>query len=386
VRNVALFGTSITTDHGAGNGRGTGNARRGSVAPAHHIVLDGIDARYVCHFTDQSGDLQTQWDTSSGIIVSGSDCVIRNSDVAYSAGVGIVCIGERNKVLNNVVRDCGYHATDGGAIGLGVRPFITSRDIEVGHNTVYNVGIDGIEFGALKNSDPNKPGVARLHHNVVHDTVLQSADSGGLHTFASDGQWTRIDHNVVYNTGGPSNEGYLYFGIYLDYAPDDGKTPARYIVDHNVVYNTPSPLNLNHAHTDRIYNNTIVSALKVARSPISSNGPGEAGYAGVELKNNLGNRPFRGDMDEESVRAGKNKLVYERNVITAADDWFVDATNPDMAKRDYRLKPDAAEKLGKGVAVPPYGDGAYLGAYPYGGPKWEAGAKRPVAAVAAKGR
>ena len=66
----------------------------------------------------------------------------------------------------------------------------------------------------------------------------------------------------------------------------------------------------------------------------------------------------------------------------------MDATNPDMAKRDYRLKPEAAAKLGKGAPVPPYGGCAYLGAYAYGGPKWEAGAKRPapkaVAAPAAK--
>jgi hypothetical protein len=376
VQNVQLFGTSITTDRQAGDGRGNGNGRRDSVGPSHHIVLDGIQARYVTHFTDQSGNLQTQWDTSSGIILSGSDCILRNSDIAYSAGCGVVCIGERNKVLNNIIRDCNYHATDGGALGLGVRPFVVSRDTEVAYNTIYNTGIDGIEFGALKNSSLSRPGIARIHHNVVHDTVLQSADSGGMHTFASDGQWVRIDHNVVYNTGGPSNEGYLYFGIYLDYAPDDGKTPARYILDHNVVYNTPSPLNLNHANGDLIYNNTLISATKIARSSISSNGPGPAGYAGVELKNNLGNTVYRGDMDEQSARTGKVKLLYEKNVITAKDDWFVDAVNPDMRKRDYRLTDAAAKQLGAGVPVRPYQDGdtPYIGAYPYGKPKWKAGA------------
>ena len=69
-----------------------------------------------------------------------------------------------------------------GGIGCGVRPYNTTEDCEIAYCTVYDTGIDGIEFGALKNSDPTQEGVARIHHNIVHDTVLRSADSGGLHT------------------------------------------------------------------------------------------------------------------------------------------------------------------------------------------------------------
>jgi hypothetical protein len=273
VQNFDLFACSITTDREAGNGRENGGNRTGSVAPAHHITLDGLRVRYVSHFTDQSGNLQTQWDQSSGIILSGSDNILRNSLIEWSAGCGVVCIGQRNKVLNNIVHDTNYLATDGGGIGLGVRGSTVSLDHEIGYNTVYNTGIDGIEFGALKNSTSNVNDIrARIHHNLVHDTVLQSADSGALHTFSSDGQWTRIDHNIIYNTGGPT-PGYLFFGIYLDYAPDDGKVPARYVVDHNVVYNTSSPINLNHAHTDLIFNNTLIAR---PRSTAARSTPTEA--------------------------------------------------------------------------------------------------------------
>lgn len=375
VQGFRLFGCSVTTDRESGNGIGNGGGRKNSVAPAHHLVIDNLKCQYVCHFTDQSGNLQTQWDEASGVIVSGSDCVIRNCDIAYSAGCGLVIIGERNKALNNIVHDVGYNATDGGGIGCGVRPYVVSRDLEIAYNTVYNVGIDGIEFGALKNSSLARPGVARIHHNVVHDAVLQSADSGGLHTFSSDGQGTRIDHNIVYSIGGPSNTGYLYFGIYLDYAPDDGRSPANYIVDHNVVYNTPSPLNLNHANTVLILNNTLISATLIARSSISSNG---GTYEGVVLKNNLGNTVYRGDLDEDSIRGGKNKAVYERNVITATDALFVDATNPDFAKRDYRLQVSATALINKGADASPWNDATPpdIGAYEFGQPQWKAGATR----------
>jgi hypothetical protein len=375
VQGFELFATSITTDAAAGDGRGNGGNRRESIAPAHHIVLDGIKARYVTHFTDQTGDLQTQWSQSSGIILSGSDLVIRNSEIAWSAGCGLVMIGQRNKAINNIVHDTNYTATDGGAIGLGVRNWTHSFDHEVAYNTIYNTGIDGIEFGSLKNSTANIQDIrARIHHNLVHDTVLQSADSGAMHTFASDGQWTRIDHNVIYNTG-PHPDAYLYFGIYLDYAPDDGKTPARYVVDHNVIYTTPSPINLNHANTDFIFNNTLISSVAVARAPLHSNG---GSFNGVQIKNNLANREFRGIGPE---------AVLQNNRTDTTADFYRDALNPNLLLRDYRLKP-GSPAINAGTDVAPFNGNTIgvpdLGAYEDGAPRWEAGAGTAEAIAAAK--
>jgi hypothetical protein len=122
VQGFNLFGTSITTDLQAGNGQGNGGNRSGSVAPSGNIIIDGINAEYVTHFTDQTGNLQTQWDQSSGVILSGSDHVIRNSTIGWSAGCGLIVIGQRNKAINNVIHDTNYTATDGGGLGLGVRP------------------------------------------------------------------------------------------------------------------------------------------------------------------------------------------------------------------------------------------------------------------------
>jgi hypothetical protein len=288
-------------------------------------VLDRLNVKYVTHFTDQTGNLQTQWDQSSGIILSGTDNILQNSTILWSAGNGVVVIGRNNRVWNNTVHDTNYNATDGGAIGTGIRPSTISEDIQIGYNTVYNTGIDGIEIGALKNFDPNNAGKARVHHNLIHDTVLQSADSGAIHTFSSDGQWVRIDHNTIYNTG-PTLEGYIYFGIYLDYAPNDGNSPGRYIIDHNVIYNTPSSLNLNHANTAHIYNNTLISSTLIARSSISSNG---GSFDGVIIRNNLGNTEYRG------VGTG---ATLNNNITNVDLSVFVDATNHDPAKRDYRVK------------------------------------------------
>ena len=69
-------------------------------------------------------------------------------------------------------------------------------------------------------------------------TALPSTKSG------HDGQWARVDHNMIYDIGGIPN-GYLYAGIYLDYAPNEGNAPGRYIFDHNVIYNVSLPMQIN---------------------------------------------------------------------------------------------------------------------------------------------
>jgi hypothetical protein len=76
---------------------------------------------------------------------------------------------------------------------------------------------------ALTNSNPAKRGVARVHHNLIHDVMLCTHDSGAIDQFGTDAQWVRIDHNVIYNM--PQ---LLQIGIYLDFG-------TRYIIDHNVI-------------------------------------------------------------------------------------------------------------------------------------------------------
>ena len=127
----------------------------------------------------------------------------------------------------------------------------------------------------------------------------------------------------------------------------------------------PRPsLNLNHAHTLRVFNNTLVSSIEVARSQISSNG-GE--WVGVVLANNLGNTPYRGVGPQAKVGA---------NISDAKPaDMFLDAMNPDRAKRDYRPK----KATPAGVTFAPFDDASppHMGAYEFGKPMWRAGASLP---------
>ena len=354
LKGFSLFACSITTDRSLGNGAGNGG-NRSSVGLSRHILLDRLHAKYVTHFIDQGGNVQTQWGQSSGIIVSGEDCEIRNSVIAWSSGSGIVVTGRRCKALNNLVHDVVYAATDCGGISTGAQ-YNGSKgiDIEVGYNTLYNVGIDGIEITSLENSDPNHPGIARVHHNIIHDSVLQVADSAAIHEVGHDGQWARLDHNLIYDIGGIPN-GYLYSGIYLDYAPDGGNSPGRYIFDHNVIYNVSLPIEINHPNSLLVINNTL---LDIARhGSIQSNG---GTFSHVVIQNNLANHPFVG------VPAS---AAQDRNITDVADTLFID-----MTKHDYSLSESAAEAIKGGMAnITDSAQSPSIGAYPFGKPRFRVG-------------
>jgi hypothetical protein len=62
IKGINLFGTSLTTDNLAANR----NVNPGGVAAASNILIDGMTAAYVTHFTDQTGNYQMQWQQKSG--------------------------------------------------------------------------------------------------------------------------------------------------------------------------------------------------------------------------------------------------------------------------------------------------------------------------------
>ncbi|HEX8237242.1 MAG TPA: DUF1565 domain-containing protein [Abditibacteriaceae bacterium] len=366
VRGFRLLGASITTDIGAA-------ARTNSVAPAHHIVLDRLNAQYLTHFTDQSGNFQMQWLQKSGIILSGSHNTLQRSHLRYSAGPGVSVIGRNNRVLGNTIRDCNYSSSEAGALDTGrtyaPSPQTTSLDHEIGYNTLFDSPQQGMNIRALTNSNPNKRGVARVHHNLIHDVMLRTHDSGAIDQFGTDAQWVRIDHNVIYNM--PQ---FLHIGIYLDFG-------TRYIIDHNVIYNVERPIQINWKDPNKrvealVFNNTCLTSNPQHVKSIW-NGFNEPN-PGTVVRNNI---------SLGGVRFGAGSVTSHN--IDAESAMFINSDTTDMAARNYALKPTATAAINKGVNVAPW-NGALIGlpdigAYEYGSPHWQAGAAY-VAALTAMNR
>lgn len=316
IAGLNLFASTIVTD-----------------AESDNIVIDGINAEYVGHFTTS----ETGWEVpiDSGIYLAGTDSVIRNSTIAFGAGHGIALGGSRNRVENNIIHDVGYAGANGAAIrAQGTAQFIRN-------NTIYNGGRTGILASRFV--------AGRILNNLIYDVMLQTTDGGGIYTYGTDGRGTEIAYNRIYNV---TTGGFGGVGVYLD------NGSSNFIVHHNLTYNVNHGTKLNPpGPSNQVFNNTFVST---SRGVASS---GTKDMTGTTFRNNIFTRP---------VDIGAT-AVQEANLYSTTLPQFVDA-----AKGDYRLR-STSPAIDIGVKLPAYTDG-YAGAAPdagafeFGRAAWVAGA------------
>ena len=369
LRGINLFATSLTTDNLAANR----NATPGGVADASNIVIDGMNAQYVSHFTDLTGNYQMQWQQKSGLILSGTNHTFQNSEVRYSAGSGLSVFGRGSKVLNNVFRDLNFSVSEAGMVNFGKTYdpgnfVVISEDHEFGYNTLYNSPQQGVNFRALKNSTKSPTDVrARIHHNLIHDVMLRCFDSAAIDSLGTNHQYVRIDHNLIYNLQGGRK-----YGIYFDFA-------SHGIIDHNVVYNVTDPININWNPKTGPQNMWILNNVAISDDPKRAGlETGASSSEGSIIRNNIwSNGIWSGDWPGGVDRV-LGKATISNNIL-AEDDLFVDPTNPNLALRNYQLKATATAAINQGMAVPPYDDKLVglpdIGAYEFGVAPWAVGAK-----------
>lgn len=387
LKGFHLFACTVTTDTAAGDGvpyDANGGDRypwrgKGTVASANHIVLDGLDGRYLNHFTDMSGHFYLQWGENTGIVLSGSDNVLQNSHLQYAAGNGVSVLGYRNKVLNNLIEDVSYNQMDNAGISTGGAA--DTFDHEIAFNTIRRCGRSGLTPRNLKNSDPHHL-VARIHHNDVSQCMLQDFDGGCLYT-GGDGGWTRIDHNRMHDVPGFSDG-----GVYIDFGKD-------YIIDHNVIWGLEWGIHTQANDGGRpdapqnmlIYNNTVnVANLTDAKyGPFGIVTNSGNGANGTVISNNILNYPMN---SEDKATITPDNLLWDRTPGSATDPRYADA-----AHGDFRLGLGSPAR-DSGVVVPSYTrDGVTIpafneaavgaspdrGAYEAGAPLWRAGYTPPKA-------
>ena len=305
----------------------------GTDAGSDRITIAGIEARYVSHYTL----MPTGWTRpdTTGIYLFGSDSVIRDSVVAFSAGHGIAVAGSNNRVENVVVHDVGYNGGNEAGINARGPGHVITR------TTVYDAGRSGIKIGYATR--------LTLTHNLIHDVMQQATDGGGIYTYGTDGRGTEIAYNVIYNS---RSDGFGAVGVYLD------NYSSNYLVHHNVVWNADHAMKMNPtSRFNQVYNNTFVGVdFSVATSKSGD-------MLGSAFRNNIFTKTAK--IDPRSTK--------QANLSPGNDPGFVN-----LSKGDLRLKAgsraiDAGMNLGAATAG--YAGGAPdQGAYEYGKPAWTAGA------------
>ena len=199
-------------------------------------------------------------------------------------------------------------------------------------------------------------------------------DCASIDAVALDGQWIRIDHNLVYNTYKTTNGGLnesAKSGIYCDFGGGPGVDIGNYIIDHNVVYNLRYPLLINNIKKINIYNNVFL--FNTSTDPGIINGNTGSGLEDT-IRNNIMSSP-----PNTLCCPGYNlKDAVVENNITNAQGLVAFELFKDTANRDYTLRPTALDAIDKGLDFAPFNDpvvGAKvdIGAFEFGKPAWATG-------------
>jgi hypothetical protein len=346
IQDFNLFGCAITTDRNAISSRRIADE-------AHDITLSGLTVKYPSHLISMAGNWQDEHYNFTGIVLSGRNNVLKDSDISLSATSAISFSGANNKLLNNRIHETNYMCSNSGAVNTG----FVCMDSEIAYNKIWNTTMMGINIKFFKGSNPEVKHTARVHHNEIFDFMRRSHDSSAIDVVGSDLQWARIDHNVIYNTLADARVGTRKYGIYLDYG-GGGVNRIRATVDHNVVWDVNNPMTVNTGWDVHIFNNVFMAVVdRIDHKEEKSTALtitlklGEAVNAGKNIRvyNNILN-------EEPYLSQGPNPFISILNNITDARgeklaELFVDATNPVMSARDYHLKETAAAAIDKGVSV-----------------------------------
>lgn len=399
LQKLNLFGCYITTDDTSG-GDGIGYDENGQVrypwhgagwdAPAHHILMDRINATYLSHFTDMSGHFYLQHGQHAGMVLSGSDLILQNSTLRYSAGNGVVVLGRRNKVLNNSISDVSYQQVDGAAINTGGSA--DTFDHEFAYNTIRRTGRSGILLRKLANSDPNNL-VTRIHHNDIGNIMLQDWDGGCIYMAYQDAAFTRIDHNLCHD-----GIGFTVSGIYSDFV-------KNLIIDHNVIWNVEWGIHLQGDYggvgNALVYNNTI-AVKNTSNTPYGPFGLGNnwGSQAGTLAQNNVfyvympsgnGYAAVSSNFDGASFNAN---LSWDRVTGSSTDPQFTNTSTFDFSLKSSSPAINTGSLVGSewrdGIYVPAFNDpvngsAPEKGAYEYGVTKWTGGTTTTFKPVAPTG-
>ncbi|MBD3422468.1 MAG: hypothetical protein GF398_20325 [Chitinivibrionales bacterium] len=152
-----------------------------------------------------------------GILIGGSDNIIRNSYVAHSWGDGVTVYGSGNTVYNCVIHDVDWLGIDCAPVAL------SGRRQTVRRNTLFYSGRANVLF--------RKTYKSIIDSNHMHSSGYLTSDMGAMYTCC-----TRLDSTIIACNWIHSSKGY---GIYFDNSSLNAE------IHHNVFWQCGRPVHLN---------------------------------------------------------------------------------------------------------------------------------------------
>ncbi|UII78738.1 right-handed parallel beta-helix repeat-containing protein [Flagellimonas sp. CMM7] len=217
IHGIQLFGATIETN-----------------ANSISLLFDEIAIKYP-YYSSLAESPSAQ--AKKGVKLQGKNCVLKNSEVAYSSGTGVMLFGENNAVLNCYIHDHDFIGTTASCVELGGKGNIIS------HCTLTRSGRSVLGF-------PNMYQALVQNCDMSHSGMLTS-DLGLTYGNVIEGGNSEIRFNLMHH----NESKHFNMGLYYDHGT------KNIISHHNIVYGinrTAFQLN-QYAAYHLVYNNTFIS-------------------------------------------------------------------------------------------------------------------------------
>lgn len=211
IRGLQLFGGMVTMDGASGNN-----------------VLDGITAKYVGHFA--TGVPYGPNPGVTGIELEGSNNVLKNSDISWSAGNLVLIRGNNHRVENNLLQDADYFGAYWAPVSIDAPG---SGGNSSGHkilrNTIKRAGRDGIILNTTtpaptyQNTTTLAPTYQNIEiaYNDISEYGMLTFDAGAIYSFNVNVPNIQIHHNLLHDAKmiaptAPEGTWAIVYGLYFD--------------------------------------------------------------------------------------------------------------------------------------------------------------------------
>ena len=296
---------------------------------SRHLRLEGLRGEHVAHSYRRDA-------SDEGVVIDGSDHVVRGCDFGYSSGSVVRLQGRHHKLLGNHVHHGNYGGLWRGTMALAGRRHV------VAHNTVAHSGRDLVSVHGLMES--------LIEHNDLSHAGWLTHDLGITYGHNTDFAGTVIRRNRVHDCVAQG----LAEGIYFDHCSHN------VVVCENLIWNIPAmPIQVNNpGHFNLIAHNSCYNTNTGRPAITSFDHSHRQDLFGCRFANNLVNGPF--ELPDNGAVEGNR---------VAPDPGYVEAGGQDFSLRDDSPAVGAA----KPIAGLDRGGRNDQGAVPLGQACWAAG-------------
>jgi hypothetical protein len=218
IHNINIIGSSIITNENTEN-----------------LLLNYLKIMYPYYSSQANSYYGTQSD--KGVSILGENCVVQNSEIAFSTGVGILLAGINNKVLNCFIHDTDIIGTYASCIQLRGKGNVVS------HCTLTRSGRTVIDYSGMyqaliQNCDMSHSGLLTSDLGLTYGNVIEGGNS-------------EVRFNLLHD----NEDDHMDMGLYYDHGTQN------IISHHNIVWGIEnSAFHTNHyAAYHLAYNNTFIS-------------------------------------------------------------------------------------------------------------------------------